>query len=175
MPKMDNPKNRKWYAVYTHSRQEKRISSDLTAMDVENYLPLTTTLRKWSDRKKKVTEPMIRSYIFVHVTELEMPLIRFVTGVIRYIPFYGRPVAIPDYQIQNLRILEGSELPFTPENQMLVQGEKVRIIHGPLTGLRGIIVRTGNKSKLWITITALHYHLTVDIVDAYVEKDPDQE
>ena len=73
------------------------------------------------------------------------------------------------------RILEGSELPFTPENQMLVQGEKVRITAGPLTGLRGTIVRTGNKSKLWITITALHYHLTVDIVDAYVEKDPEQE
>jgi transcriptional antiterminator RfaH len=170
---MDLP--RKWYAAYTHPRQEKKIASDLTNMGIENYLPLTTTLRQWSDRRKKVVEPMIRSYIFVHVSEQEMTPVRFVPGVVRYIPFRGKPVSIPDYQIQNLRILEGSELPFTPENQMLVQGEKVRIIAGPLTGLRGTIVRTGNKSKLWISITALHYHLTVDIVDAYVEKDPDQE
>jgi transcription antitermination factor NusG len=136
---------------------------------------MTTTLRQWSDRKKKVTVPMIRSYIFVHVHEIEMPLVRFVTGVMRFVPFHGKPISIPDYQIKNLRILEGSELPFTTENRMLVQGEKVRIIAGPLTGLRGTIVRTGNKSKLWISISALHFHLTLDIVDAYVEKDTEEE
>ena len=48
-----------WYAVYTNSRAEKRVSDRLAEMGIETFLPLQKTLRQWSDRKKLVEKPLI--------------------------------------------------------------------------------------------------------------------
>ena len=43
-----------WYAVYTAARAEKKVKERLDQIGIENYLPLRTEYRVWSDRKKKV-------------------------------------------------------------------------------------------------------------------------
>jgi transcription antitermination factor NusG len=90
-------------------------------------------------------------------------------GVMTIVRFSGRPVAIPDWQIENLKILMGTALPITVENHDFVEGEEVRITRGTLEGLRGVIQQIKGEHKLVISIHALHYHLTVDINPAYVE------
>ena len=42
-----------WYAVYTAARAEKKVKERLDQIGIENYLPLRTEYRVWSDRKKK--------------------------------------------------------------------------------------------------------------------------
>ena len=58
-----------WYAVYTAARAEKKVKERLDQIGIENYLPLRTEYRVWSDRKKKVSVPLISGYIFVHIGE----------------------------------------------------------------------------------------------------------
>lgn len=58
-----------WYAVYTAARAEKKVKERLDQIGIENYLPLRTEYRVWSDRKKKVSVPLISGYIFVHIKE----------------------------------------------------------------------------------------------------------
>ena len=53
-----------WYAVYTAARAEKKVKERLDQIGIENYLPLRTEYRVWSDRKKKVSVPLISGYIF---------------------------------------------------------------------------------------------------------------
>ncbi|MBE0668108.1 MAG: UpxY family transcription antiterminator, partial [Bacteroidales bacterium] len=48
---------RGWYAVYTHSRAEKRVNERLLEAGIETFLPMQKTLRQWSDRKKLVEKP----------------------------------------------------------------------------------------------------------------------
>ena len=60
--------NKKWFAVYVKSRCEKKVSQQLDDMGIESFLPLITRIKQWSDRKKKVEEPLFRSYIFVNIT-----------------------------------------------------------------------------------------------------------
>ena len=62
---------KKWYALYTRSRSEKKVLIELQYAQIEAYLPLVTRLKMWSDRKKKVEEPLFRSYIFVYIDERE--------------------------------------------------------------------------------------------------------
>jgi len=57
----------KWYAVYTKSRTEKKLTGRLNEKGIESYLPLRKTLKQWSDRKKIVEEPLISSYVFVNI------------------------------------------------------------------------------------------------------------
>ncbi|MBT6356477.1 MAG: antitermination protein NusG, partial [Chloroflexi bacterium] len=44
---------KQWYAIYVKSRHEKVIFSELRKKGIESSLPLMTTIRQWSDRRKK--------------------------------------------------------------------------------------------------------------------------
>jgi transcription antitermination factor NusG len=158
-----------WYAAYTRSRAEKQVARELEKQGIEHYLPLFTTIRQWSDRKKKVEEPLIRSYIFVHITEKEYLPVLQTTGVVSIVRFCGKAVPVPDWQIENLRILLGNELPPFGEIDDFDRGTEVRITRGTLQGLRGIITRIHGRHKLVISIHALNYNLTLDIDPGYVE------
>ena len=167
---MIQPNNPQWFAAYTRSKAEKKVARELQKQGIEHYLPLVKTLKQWSDRKKKVEEPLIRSYIFVRITAKEYLPVLQTSGVVNIISFCGKPVPVPDWQITNLKILQGSELPVTHEEREFTAGEAVRITQGTLEGLRGIIVQIKGQQKLVISIQALNYNLSIDIDPAFVEK-----
>lgn len=158
-----------WYAAYTHSKSEKRVSSELEKLGVEHYLPLILTIRQWSDRKKKVMVPLIRSYIFVHITRRQHRPVLLVPGVVKILHFCGKPVPIPEWQIQNLKILMGAAVPVSTYQKSFIRGEEVQIVEGNLKGLRGKIIHTRKTHKLVISISALNYNLTIDIDPAFLK------
>jgi transcriptional antiterminator RfaH len=108
----------KWYPVYTHPRAEKKAHLALVSKGIETYLPITRQLKQWSDRKKWVDEPLIKSYLFVHITEHEQAEILMTKGISRFIYFGGKIASMPDRQIDDLRLLMTSalELEVTEEN-----------------------------------------------------------
>ena len=167
---MIQPNIPQWFAAYTRSKAEKKVARELQKQGIEHYLPLVKTLKQWSDRKKKVEEPLIRSYIFVRITAKEYLPVLQTSGVVNIISFCGKPVPVPDWQITNLKILQGTELPVTHEEREFTAGETVHITRGALEGLRGIIVHIKGKQKLVISISALNYNLSIDIDPAFVEK-----
>lgn len=67
------------------------------------YLPLQRQLRQWSDRKKWVDMPFIPSYLFVFTGVSQLYAIARARGVVRVIYFDGKPVPIPDEQINRLK------------------------------------------------------------------------
>src|ERR1700733_7715831 len=91
----------KWYPVYTHPRSEKKAYEALIKKGVEAYLPLHRQLKQWSDRKKWVEEPFIKSYLFVHINESEQTEVLMTKGVTRFIYFSGRIASMPDRQIED--------------------------------------------------------------------------
>ena len=56
-----------WYVLYVPYRHEKKVFNELMERDLEAFHPLTTTLRKWSDRTKKVQTPLFPRYVFVNI------------------------------------------------------------------------------------------------------------
>ena len=161
-----------WYAAYTNAKAEKKVASELVKQGIDHYLPLQLTIRQWSDRKKKVEIPLISSYIFVHITPKEHLPVLQVPGVVKIVHFCGKPVPIPEWQIRNLKILLGSDVPITSEFRDFEKGEDVQITQGPLKGLRGKIQHVKGQHKLVIGISALDYNLTIDIDPHFVESVP---
>jgi transcription antitermination factor NusG len=158
-----------WYAAYTSAKAEKKVARELTRLGIDHYLPLVSTIRQWSDRKKKVEIPLISSYIFVHITPKEHLPVLQVSGVANIVHFCGKPVPIPDWQIENLKIVLGSAVKVTREIRQFEKGEEVRIMRGSLVGLRGKILHIKGKHKLVMSIDALEYNLTIDIDPLFVE------
>jgi transcription antitermination factor NusG len=163
------PATRVWYAAYTNSRAEKKVACELEKIGIEHYLPLVLTLRQWSDRKKKVEVPLIRSYIFVHISRRQHLPVLLVPGVVKILHFCGRPVPIPDWQINNLKILMGAAIPVSHTKRKYIKGDDVQIINGNMKGLRGIISQTRGSHKLVISISALNFNLSIDIDPSFVE------
>ena len=70
---------------------------------------MTITIKQWSDRKKKISTPLIPSYIFVHVNEKEKSKVLEDPSVLNYIYWLGKPAIIRDYEIERLKGLISKE------------------------------------------------------------------
>ncbi|MGQ9621031.1 MAG: UpxY family transcription antiterminator [Bacteroidales bacterium] len=160
----------KWYAVYTKPRTEKKVFSRLGEAGVEVFLPLMKTLMQWSDRKKFVEKPLLSSYVFVRTRPKFFPVVYHTTGVVRLVTFEGRPVAIPQYQIDNLRLLINSDAEIKISTEKYEKGDMVEITSGSLKGLRGELVRTGSGKRLVIRIDRIEKNIIVSVPGAFLKK-----
>jgi transcription antitermination factor NusG len=158
-----------WLALYTRSQSERKVSAELQYLGIEFFLPMISRWRQWSDRKKKVDEPLFRSYVFVHVSEKEYYTALNVPGAVRFVTFGGKAVAIPENQILAIRqyLQEPEEI---PEAELTFkEGELVRIKAGPMEGLIGKMLRYKNKFRLIIQIDAIGQSITLHIPRSRVE------
>ncbi len=171
MPMKEPKKPQKaWFAVYTNSRAEKRVSDRLEEIGIETFLPLQKTLRQWSDRKKLVEKPLISSYVFVRIIPKEYFTVRKIDGIVKFIMIEGKPVPIPEAQITNLRILCGSDAEVEISADVYEKGDQVEVTVGSLAGLRGELIRVGRKHKVVIRIIQPGMNLTVDIKTNAIRK-----
>ena len=152
-----------WYALYTKSRWEKKVKRELELQGYEHYLPLVTRLKQWSDRKKKVEEPLIKSYIFVKVSEKEYFDVLNIDGAVAYVSFEGKAEPIPEWQIEAVRKTVNNHLPFHLTGDKLQPGEHVKIKEGSLKGLEGEIINIRGHNRLVIRIESVGYSLVVEM------------
>ncbi|MEQ8924670.1 MAG: UpxY family transcription antiterminator [Fulvivirga sp.] len=130
---------KRWYVVYTKPRNEKVVKERLSSKGFEIYCPLVTTVRQWSDRKKKVQLPMFPSYIFAHINEGEQALIRADQGVINFIYWLGKPAVVQDYEIEAIKKIDKEGSSIYVENKEIKPKQLVVIPNGPFKGLEGIV------------------------------------
>jgi hypothetical protein len=77
--------SKKWFVVYTKPRTEIKVSQRLSVLGIENYVPTRIEVRQWSDRKKKITVPLLPSMVLVSLLEKEVNKVFEVAGVVRYL------------------------------------------------------------------------------------------
>jgi transcription antitermination factor NusG len=149
-----------WYAIYTKPRNEKKVADKLEAIGIEAYCPTITTTKQWSDRKKKVTTPVLPSYVFVKITETRRNEVFIVPGVVRYVFWLGQPAIIRQAEIDQLREYLAQD--YTKVIQTALQrGDKLIIPSGPFKGQEGIIKSTTN-SKIQLVLESLGILLTLE-------------
>lgn len=164
---------RQWHALYVRSRSEKKVLSQLEEMGIEAYLPLVTKVKQWSDRRKKIEEPLFKSYVFVHSNAKEYLPILNVYGVMRFVTFEREAVVVPDNQIVAIkRFVEdyehGEEYKMRNDEE-LKEGQMVRIINGPMKGLQGRLETIYNKRHLIVYIEVVGQYIPVHLSRAKVE------
>ena len=59
---------KRWYAVYTRPRAEKRVDTLLQKKLIESWCPLQKVQRQWSDRKKTILQPLFTSYVSILIS-----------------------------------------------------------------------------------------------------------
>ena len=160
-----------WHAIYVKSRSEKKVAERLQEIGIDYYLPLVTTIRQWSDRKKRVEEPLFKSYVFVHSTTKQHIPILNVYGVIKFVTFEHQAVVVPENQIVAIKryIDDFDEKERELTNAELQVGDMVRITNGPMQGLIGRLQSIKDKRQIIVYIEAVGQYIPVSISRAKVE------
>jgi transcription antitermination factor NusG len=146
---------RYWFALYTKPRSEFKAAEQIKSIDVEYYLPSIVKIRQWSDRKKKITEPLLKGYIFIFANEKERILSLEQYSVVRCISERGQPARIPEWQIDNLKKMLTNQSEFYVR-EGLVRGVKVKIKEGPFEGVIGTFQEIDNEKTIAVSIDLLN-------------------
>ena len=143
-----------WFALYTKSRSEFKAAEQLQAIGIQYYLPVVAKWKKWSDRKKKILEPILKGYIFILANERERKLSLEPSSVVRCVFDNGRPAKIPEWQIENLKKMLSKESDFLIQDG-LIPGVKVKIREGPFEGIIGVVHESDNGKTIAVSIDLL--------------------
>ncbi len=160
-----------WYAIYTNSRAEKKVNERLAASGYESFLPLITTIKLWSDRKKKVHLPLIPSYVFIKTCKNDLNEILSINGIRGILKHLGEPAKIKDYEINNLRILlEDADNFNIVQEQKIDFGDSVIVEKGLFKGLVAECIKFNGKYRIIARIEALSNVIEVNIPISHVNK-----
>jgi transcriptional antiterminator RfaH len=160
----------KWYPVYTHPRAEKKARQALESKGISVYLPLRRQQKQWSDRKKWVEEPFIKSYIFVYITEQEQAAVLMTKGIARFIYFGNKIASMPGRQIDDLKLLMASPLDLEITEESLLPGEKIVIKAGPLKGMTGEIISYRSQKQLALRLESLGCSIIIHIAASLISR-----
>jgi transcription antitermination factor NusG len=156
--------NSAWYALYTRSRFEKKLMSELVDRSIEVFLPMREVLSRWKDRKKKVWLPLFPGYLFVR--QVDTPANRYrilnIPGAVRFVGFNGQTVPIPQEQIEGVRKFLEAKLAVDPYPYMTI-GRRVEVIAGPLKGIQGKLVQKKGRFRFVIQVDLIRQAVSVEI------------
>ncbi|MBP1839132.1 UpxY family transcription antiterminator [Formosa algae] len=117
----------KWYVLYTKSRSEKKVETQLQRLGVKAYCPVKTEIRVWSDRKKKVFVPLLPSMVLVKLLESERNLVFNVSGAVRYMFWEGVPVVVKDREVEILQDVEAGNDMIVSDVSVLKPGKSIEL------------------------------------------------
>ena len=158
-----------WYAVWTRSRHEQVVREQLERKQISAFLPTVTRWSRWKDRKKKIDWPLFPGYCFARFDPEDVLPVLKCTGVVNIVSFEGRPAAIPEHELESIRVLIGSDLQFDP-CPMIREGMLVEVVHGPLRGVIGRLLRKDEiKARLMLSVDLIGQAVSVEVDAADVK------
>jgi transcription antitermination factor NusG len=153
---------RRWHAVYTKPRWEKKVNALLLAKGIVTYCPLNRVRKKWSDRVKMVEEPLFKSYVFVHVNTTEQARVRMTNGILNYVYWNGKPAIIKDKEIDTIKKFMNEYEEVVARPFEVQPNQRVRIDRGILMNQEGIVQKV-MRNNVELVIESLGYMLVASV------------
>jgi transcription antitermination factor NusG len=119
----------RWYAAYTSANHEKRVAEQMGVRGVEHFLPLYTSVRRWKNGRVTLQRPLFPGYVFVRMALRERLRVQQIPGIARLVGFDGTLAALPDEEIETLRMSLASGVRAEP-HPYLAAGRRVRVTSG---------------------------------------------
>ena len=160
---------RKWYAIYTKPRWEKKVDSVLIRKSINSWCPLQKVERQWSDRKKIIEDPLFKSYVFVRIGEAERVKVLMTDGVLNFVHYLGKPAVIKDEEIAMIKkyLSEEDAKIEIISSEGFKENTKVKVNHGVFMDNDGIVLR-GGKKKVYVQLQSLGQVMVVEFPAEYL-------
>ena len=152
----------RWYALTVKPQHEKAVAEQLRVKGLETYLPVYRSRRRWSDRVKTIDLPLFPQYVFSQFHLEERVRVLQTASVLSIVSFAGAPCPVEASQLEALRAIVGSGLPYSPW-PFLHAGQRVRICGGPLKGVEGILAREKSECRVVVNMELLQRAVAVEM------------
>ena len=151
-----------WFAAYTTPRHEKAVTRQLAVRQIESFLPMYTSVKRWKNGCRVAVErPLFPGYVFVNVPRRSSVKVLQVPGVISIVSSGREPSPLATREIESLRA--GIPRLRCEPHAFLAVGEKVRIVSGALEGMVGVLVRRKNDFRVVLTLDLIRQSVAVEI------------
>jgi transcription antitermination factor NusG len=144
------------------------VRDQLERKGVEAFLPTIPKWSRWKDRKKKIDWPLFPGYCFARFDSRERLPILKCTGVVNIVSFDGEIAPIPDQEIDGIKRLVTSDLQYDP-CPLIREGMMAEVVHGPLKGVVGRLVRKGSHARLVLAVDLIGQAVSVEVDAADVK------
>jgi transcriptional antiterminator NusG len=151
-----------WFALQVKARQEKQVGLTLLGKDLETFVPVYKSIRKWADRKKEMDLPLFPGYVFCRFPYNRRLPVLVTPGVLRVVGFGNVPTPVDDKEIESLKMINGENAACEPWPYLEI-GQKVRIQSGTLCGLEGILLEVRKECRLILSVSLLQRSVAVEV------------
>ena len=158
-----DPKEAKWFAVYTAYKREKIVCRQLNRKGVTAYLPVQKLVRRYTRKIRTVELPLIRCYIFVKITQKEYVKVLETEQVLGFVNFSKNLIAIPEWEMELMKRVLGEGIEVNAEKREFYEGDTVEVVSGNLHGLRGKLCSIKGKKLFLVDLDYLGYTLQMTI------------
>ena len=160
---------RRWFAVYTASRHEKRAAQHFDQREISHFLPLYRAQRVWKcGSRVELDLPLFPGYLFVNVNNVERVRVLQVPGVLSMVcGLDGKPASISPEEIDSLRT--GLLFRHAEPHPYLAAGQRVRIRSGALAGIQGTVARVKNGLRVVLTLDLIMQSFSVEVQHDEIE------
>lgn len=153
---------KRWFAVYTTCRHEKRVAHHLEQREIDHFLPIYRTQHRWKDGSRVMVDlPLFPGYVFVRINASKRVGVLEVPGVVSMIGTGSRPAALPDFEVEALRA--GLDPMKAEPHPLVTIGRRVRIKNGALAGVEGIVIRKKGGFRVVLTLSLLMQSIAIEV------------
>ena len=164
----------KWRVFYTQPRAEKQCHKRLQEAGIRSFLPTCTSYNTWSDRKKKIVQPLFSNYIFAEVGEAERLEVLRTRGIAHCVRFGSAFAELSNADIEQIRLTQADQDRLTLWTYgQPAPGETVTLMNGPMKGLTGEVLQQRGASYVVVRIEAIRQAIRVLVPSDWVIRSSD--
>jgi transcription antitermination factor NusG len=156
-----------WYALQVRARYEKIIAATLLMKGYESFLPLYRKKSRWSDRIKELELPLFPGYLFCRFDVNRRLPIMITPGVIRIVGMGKSLQPVDEREMSAILAVVASGLGAEPHPYLHI-GQRVRIEHGSLSGVEGILAGSRGPARLVVSVTLLQRSVSVEVDESWL-------
>ena len=174
-----------WYALRTTYGREKKAYDYMTAKGITAFYPTIKTVKLIKGKRKVVTESRLPNIFFAYGTEEQLKTFVYDKVNLPFLRFYyrhvhvgrridKRPLIVPNYQMESLKIICAANTDNTivslEKVQKFEKGQLVKIVDGAFKGVVGKVARWQGQQRVGVVVDDLVTVVTAYVPSAFLEK-----
>jgi transcription antitermination factor NusG len=128
---------------------------------------MVKSFRKWSDRMKEIEQPLFPGYLFCRFDLNSRGPLLMTPGVRQIVGIGRTAMAVEEHEVEAIRLAIESGLPSQPWPYLQV-GQRVRVNHGSMNNLEGILINFKGSNRVILSVTLLQRSVAMEIDLAWV-------
>jgi transcription termination/antitermination protein NusG len=160
-----------WHVLWTRSHCERLVQEQVEAKGYAAFLPTVLVWSRQRTRPHRIRLPLFPGYLLLNhrLDQTSYVDVLKARGLIRVLgERWDRLLEVPAGEVEAIRRVVESNLPAHP-SPFLRQGQRVRIVRGPLKDVEGFFLRgKPGKGLLVLSVELLRRSVAVEVEAALV-------